>query len=258
MNKQFYFLSGLPRTGSTLLSSILAQNPNIHAEGYSHVCELMWQSFSCSLNDEKNNWGNEIVEAEREETIRYILKNIPNLYYSNINKSLIVDKSRNWTLPANLNLIKNFITDKPKIIVLVRPIEEIVASFVHLRKKNNWSQDSLFNDLLTAGTNPIMWPLEGAIWAKENNHGEFLFISYDELVFKTNTILTKIYDFCGWQKFEHNLQNINRPFVQKDEVWNLIGLHDVRQNIEKQKYQVNLPKNVLKKCYYLNSLLFED
>jgi len=258
MDKQFYFLSGLPRTGSTLLSSILSQNPNIHAEGSSHVCELMWQCFNCSLNDEKNGWSNEVLEADRGETVHHILNTISNLYYSNINKPIIIEKNRNWTLPANLNLIKNFITDKPKIIVLVRPIQEIVASFVHLREKNNWSQDTLFNGLLCEGTNPIMLPLEGAVWAKQNNHGEFLFISYDELIFETNTTLTKIYNFYGWQKFEHNLQNINRPFVQKDEVWNLIGLHDVRQNIEKRNYQIDLPKNILKKCYYLNSLLFED
>ena len=258
MNKQFYFLSGLPRTGSTLLSSILSQNPNIHAEGTSHACELMWESFSCSLNEEKNNWISDVLAADRQETIHHILSAIPNLYYSNVNKPIIVDKNRKWLLPAYLSLIKNHITDKPKIIVLVRPIEEIVASFVFLRKKNNWSEDTLFKSLLCEETNPIMLPLEGTIWAKENNNGEFLFISYDELVFKTKTTLIKIYDFCGWQKYEHNLKNINRPFVQKDEAYNLIGLHDVRQNIEKQKYQINFPKNVLKKCYYLNSLLFED
>jgi sulfotransferase len=258
VNKQFFFLGGLPRTGSTLLCSILSQNPNIHAEGSSHVCELLWQSLNCSLNEEKNNWNDDIVAADRQETIHHILNTIPNLYYSNINKPFIVDKNSTWILLSNLNLMKNFITDKPKIIVLVRPIQEIVASFVRLRKKNNWSDDTLFNDLLCEKTNPIMLPLEGAIWAKENNHGEFLFITYDQLVFETNTTLSKIYDFCGWQKYEHNLQNINRPFVQKDEVWNLIGLHDVRKTVEKQKYQIDFPKNVLKKCYYLNSLLFED
>jgi hypothetical protein len=155
-------------------------------------------------------------------------------------------------------LIKNFITDKPKIIVLVRPIQEIVESFVFLRKKNNWAEDILYEHLLEEEENPIMLPLQGAIWAKENNNGEFIFIRYDELVFETKNTLDKIYEFCGWQKFEHNLQNIKRPFVQKDEVWNLSGLHDVRETIERQNYQINLPKKILKKCYYLNSLLFED
>ena len=39
--QQFVCLSGLPRTGSTLLSAILSQNPLIHAEGNSAVSPLM-------------------------------------------------------------------------------------------------------------------------------------------------------------------------------------------------------------------------
>ena len=44
-------LSGLPRTGSTLLSAILYQNPKIHAEGNSGLCQLMWDlEVSCKHN----------------------------------------------------------------------------------------------------------------------------------------------------------------------------------------------------------------
>jgi sulfotransferase len=258
MNKQFYFLSGLPRTGSTLLSSILSQNPNIHAEGTSHVCGLMWQSFLCSLNEKRDNWTDDILASDRQKTIYHVLNNIPNLYYSDINKPIVLDKNRNWVLPGNFNIIKNFITNKPKIIVLIRPIQEIVASFVLLRKKNKWPEEHIFNGLLDEGDHLMMKPLEGVLWAKENNTGEFLFVHYDELVLETTKTLEKIYDFCEWQNFNHNLDNINRPFIQKDEAYNLIGLHDVRKNIEKQNYEVPFPKNVLKKCHYLNSLLFED
>ena len=31
MNKKYYLMAGLPRSGSTLLSSILSQNPSFHA-----------------------------------------------------------------------------------------------------------------------------------------------------------------------------------------------------------------------------------
>ena len=42
MIDKFIGLSGLPRSGATLLSAILDQNPEIHAEGSSAVCQLMW------------------------------------------------------------------------------------------------------------------------------------------------------------------------------------------------------------------------
>jgi hypothetical protein len=43
-NQQFAVFCGLPRTGSTLLINLLMQNPNIHGEGASLLCELMWQT----------------------------------------------------------------------------------------------------------------------------------------------------------------------------------------------------------------------
>jgi sulfotransferase len=46
MTKQFHFISGLPRSGSTLLSALLLQNPRFHAGMTSPVGTL----FSGMLN----------------------------------------------------------------------------------------------------------------------------------------------------------------------------------------------------------------
>jgi len=155
-------------------------------------------------------------------------------------------------------MIEKYITDKPKIVVLVRPMEEIVASFVQIRLKNNWPEEEAYGNLLNDGDNLIMLPLDGAIHAKQNNDGKFLFVHYDEIVFDTKKTLEKIYDFYEWPKYQHELKNIQRPFAQNDEVYNLNGLHEVRSIVEKQKYHIDLPKDIMKKCRYLNSLLFEE
>ncbi len=48
---EIVLLSGLPRTGSTLLQNILVQNTKIHAEGNSGLCQIMWDSkISCEQN----------------------------------------------------------------------------------------------------------------------------------------------------------------------------------------------------------------
>jgi sulfotransferase len=251
-------LSGLPRTGSTLLSSILSQNPSIHAEGLSHVCELMWQIYIGSANDNTDNWNDDIIASQRQESIVNIIRSIPDLYYGNISKPFVLDKSRSWILPYNVNIIKNYFCREPKFIVLIRPIEEIMASFVRLRIKNGWSEDILYHGLLDENTHPITIPIQGVISAKEKNQGEYLFVHYDDIVFDTKKTLEKIYDFCEWPKYEHQLENIERPFIQNDDVYKLNGLHDIRSSVEKQKYHIDLPKDIMKKCRYLNSLLFED
>ena len=41
--KTYHFLAGLPRSGNTLLSSILNQNPLIHSSPLSPINQIMWQ-----------------------------------------------------------------------------------------------------------------------------------------------------------------------------------------------------------------------
>ena len=38
----YYFMAGLPRSGSTLLSALLNQNPDIHSEPSSPLCGMMF------------------------------------------------------------------------------------------------------------------------------------------------------------------------------------------------------------------------
>ena len=87
--KQYVFLSGLPRTGSTLLSAILSQNPEIQAEGNSALCQIMWDAHvSCTVN------ATEQLKANKryENTLKDIVSEIPNMYYKKSESSIIVDK----------------------------------------------------------------------------------------------------------------------------------------------------------------------
>ena len=132
----FIALSGLPRTGSTLLSAILDQNPEIHAEGNSAVCQLMWDmQVSCETVASE-----QLTANNRQATQDSLVSAIPAIYYRNTKATHIVDKCRSWTLPANMDMLKRYVRDDPKVIVLTRPIDEIVQSFVELRKANGWQR----------------------------------------------------------------------------------------------------------------------
>jgi sulfotransferase len=242
--KKFIGLSGLPRSGSTLLSSILSQNPDIHAEGNSAVCQMMWD-----LDQSCNIYCKEQLEANnRQQTQLDIISAIPHIYYKDVTKPIIIDKCRSWTIPANLFLMQRYITENVKIIVLERPIIEIVKSFVSLRKENNWEGD-LEKGLLDEGTEPIVRSLSGVKWAKENNHkNTFLFIQYDDLINNTKQIINKIYKFIDEPIFEHDLNNIINNHPEDDKVYNMIGQHDIRPTINKRKIDIELSKKIIKKC----------
>jgi len=221
----FVCLSGLPRSGSTLLSVILHQNPKIHAEGNSAVCQMMWDMWqSC-----EKNCNEQLSANNRLDTKYQLLNQIPKIYYQNTTREVVVDKCRSWTLPANQDLLRRFITDKPKTIVLTRPIDEIVASFASLYERNNREFDE--NVLLRENSDPLMRSLLGVNWAKQVNKGEFLFITYKELVDETDAVLDSVYSFIGIERYEHDLNNILNEMPENDSVYGLIGMHDVRQTI---------------------------
>ena len=243
MNK-FIGLSGLPRTGSTLLSSILSQNPDIHAEGNSAVCQLMWDT------QENYKRYEQVHATNRMWGLKNIVSAIPEAYYKHVDAPIIFDKCRSWTLPTNMDLFKNFIDKKPKVIVLVRPVEEIVKSFIALWNRNNRQVTPEY--LLTANTDYLMRSLDGVRWAKQNNKGEFLFITYADLVDKTENVVNEIYKFCEIEPYKHDFNNIVNNYPENDAIYNLKGQHDIRPTIGYRALNIELSDDIIAKCKALD------
>jgi sulfotransferase len=250
--QHFVFLSGLPRSGSTLLTSILSQNPKIHAEGNSAVCQLMNDMiYSCVVNSSQQLRAN-----NREITTRQdLVCQIPHTYYKNITETIVVDKCRSWTLPANVEIIKQYITPNFKIIVLERPVLEIVKSFVKLYSDNNKYIVNV-EEFLAPNSEPIMRSIVGVTWAKQHNEdNNFLFLSYYDLINNPEETIRKIYDFCAWEYFPHDFTNIVTKYPENDAVYDLNGHHHVRPTIKKNDYDVVLPPEVFEKCKLIDRLM---
>lgn len=222
-----FFLSGLPRSGSTLLQALLSQNPDIHVEGNSPVCQLMWDvKSSC-----ENNSYEQLMASERLEFKDELIKSIPNLYYKGVS-SHILDKCRTWTLEENLKLIRKYIDPNPKIIVMIRPIREIVNSFNHI--VGNLDVPKLKEDsLFVPGSDPLMRPLAGIITAARNpdNKENLLIISYTDLIDATKLTLESVYKFLDIPQFTHDLSSVTPKKQENDLVYGVPDLHKVRSTI---------------------------
>lgn len=248
MYKQMVFLSGLPRTGSTLLNSILYQNPRIHTEGQSALPQLMWDMHT-SCNYSLTSASHLLRANHREDTGDELLRSIPKIYYRNVDRPIVVDKSILWCVPGNYWMITEWINPDPRVIVLVRPVEEIYRSIRNLNPDDPRLQEEI---LFKEQTPPLMWPLEGVRYARENNNGNFLFINYHDLVDDTTNVLHKIYDFCGWKKFKHTLDNISSSNTEDDLVHGFPGMHDIRSEISRREVRYELTPRELDMCLYLN------
>jgi sulfotransferase len=244
---QFFFLSGLPRSGSTLLASLLYQNPHIHTEGNSPLLQYLRE-----MHEVITTKGLEQLNACKKHRIaKEMVTGLADLYYANTDRPYVFDKSRVWTWTPNVKMLKEYITPNPKIIVLVRPIDQIIASFVNVYRQNNRA-DYNINAMLQRGTDPIMKAYECALMAMNDSKENCLFITYDYLINNTESTLKAIYNFIGLPDYTHDLSNIVNNQKENDVVYGLLGLHDIRQTIGKSEYKVELPEDVLNHCRVLN------
>ena len=118
--KTYHFMAGLPRSGSTLLKSLIDQNPNIHTEPVSSVMELMYHTEQYFKTSEQYQGYPKPQNAHK-----IISSFIENQYYER-EEEIIIDHCRAW--PNNIERIKTYITPNPKIICPVRDVVEVLTS----------------------------------------------------------------------------------------------------------------------------------
>ena len=129
MNHTYYFMSGLPRAGGTLLKSIIDQNPDIYAGPVSPVIELMYYNQYYFHTSESYDGD------PRPKSAYNLIKCMPDNYHCDIKKPIIIEHNRAWV--NNIERIKAYITPNPKIICTVRDVLEVLTSFITMIHRNS-------------------------------------------------------------------------------------------------------------------------
>ena len=124
-----YFLSGFPRSGSTLLTSLLNQRPDVYASPTSNLCDTM----GAAAKAWEQNPTTQASGGTQKDLIR-ILKGIAEERYDT--DKLVFDKSRGWPDPTIIKTMRKVQGDV-KIVTTVRPIAECLASFAKIAKPDN-------------------------------------------------------------------------------------------------------------------------
>lgn len=252
--KTFHFLTGLPRSGSTLLTVLLNQHPDIYS---SHQTDLL---TSMDIYQNQIN-GYESVQAGIETNNYYqVLESMAHNFYKDKTKPIILDKCRAWGVPKSLPFA-HLINPQGKFLYSFRPILEVLTSFIVLAENNpNNFIDRMMNtedfnvmhyrDINDARCDWLMRhnsQIDISILALGNlikNHKEkVMIIEYDNLINNPSNELNKINAFLSVQDFKYAFTNINDVNVHEDEaVFGIKEMHKVRSSINKKEVK---PENVL-------------
>ena len=243
--KAFHFISGMPRSGSQLLCNILNQNPRFHVSGTSGILDVI---FSV-----RNNWD-ELIEFKanpNEEAKKRVLRGILDNYYADVERPVIINKSRGWL--AYLELAEMILERPAKVIVPVRDIRDILASFEKL-----WRKGVATRQIAQERENYFQWQtVEGRceVWASKDQpvglaynrirdalargfHNRMFFIRYEDLTKRPVHVFAKLYEFLGEESFVHDFENVQQVIWEHDNVYGLGGnLHTIRSKVEPQEPQ---------------------
>ncbi len=254
--KTYYFDAGLPRSGSTLLGSLLNQNPLLHAGPLSPAFEVMYYT--------RDRLRGEQAQAHpKPEIFKKMVKNVIDTYYDNVEEPVVIDRCRAW--PAHIDLIKEYITPDPKILCTVRHPLDILASFIDLINNSRsvsfidkaLLQQNMFitNDTrcnLMMNPGGIVWESMNALATafRQNETSHIHFIQYDDLVSDPKRVIQGIHSFLRLKPYEYDFENVKNKYRENDkDVYGLPTMHEVRSKIEKtsRHYSEVLSEEVINK-----------
>jgi len=234
----FHFISGLPRSGSTLLANVLAQNSRFHTTQTSGIADVMFLV--------RNNWDKMVewqAHPDEEGKIR-VLRGILESYYKNVSAPVIFDKSRVWV--SLLEMAETVLGYKPKVIVPVRDIRDILASMEKLWRKKastgqtpheqaNYLQFQSVEGRLKAWINdmPVGVAYNRVKDAVVRGHrDQMYFLEFEKFTADPEEELKKVYAFLGEKWFVHDFKNVEQVTQENDDMHGFKDLHKIRPIIE--------------------------
>ncbi len=251
MQRGIHFISGLPRSGSTLLAAILRQNPHFHAGMTSPVGSL----FSALLRQMSQE--NETAVFIDDERRHAVLTAVFDAYYHREQATrLVFDTNRLWCAKLDA-LVRLF--PSAKVICCVRHVPWIIDSIERLVRRNALEPSRIFNfdpggtvysrvEGLGSGTGMVGYAWNALREAFFGEHADrLLLVTYETLTADPETALAAIYDFIGEPLFRHDFDNVQFDAEEFDVRLGAPGLHRVDPAVRAVERETILPPDLFRR-----------
>jgi len=260
MNKKFYFMGGLPRSGGTMLSSILNQNPDIYVSPQSVLPNTLgatYNQYSSKENKDSDQW----------DSIYRVMEMIIPTFYSGYKEKYIIDKNFSWLDAHPYVILENHLKNPIKVICPVRNILEILASWNRLCENdpnNQYDSDIIKSDKTKrpmadkradffmnmgnaeSGILNVIENLKRILYPQFKDN--IMLVDYDDMISDTEESVKRVYDFLGINYYDHDFNNLSTPHKYTDH-WGVKNHHKVKKVIEKEQYVLDdifLPSTIKK------------
>lgn len=260
MQNGIHFISGMPRAGSTLLASILRQNPRFHARMTSGVGSLVNASLG------QMSAGSEISVFFDEARRKAVLEGLFDGYYRGIHEEkLVFDTNRIWCskMPTIAELFP-----RAKVVACVRHAPWVIDSLERLVRANKFEPSGIFKfdpvgtvysraEAVQGGLGMVgfAWnALKEAFYGEHSNR--LMLLTYETLTANPAKAMAALYDFIDEPAFNHDFDDVASDEEAFDARLGTPGLHRVGKKIEARERRTILPPDLFRR--YENDSFWRD
>mgnify|MGYP003108932754 FL=1 len=254
-NKQLFFLVAQPRSGNTLFTSIMNQNPDIACTPNSITLEIMKNLFLLKQTDVFQNYPD-------HKSLDNVLDVVFNNYYKDWPQRIIIDRGPVMTI-GNFALVQKHFKRPFKCIVLLRDLMDVLASYMKWYTENpdafpnrhNCKNDEEKLSKIMNKDGAVAKDLE-AIKNSYNYPSLCHYVKYNDLVAQPEKEIRKVYQFMGLPYFNHKFEDLQQVEVNGMKYDDTIvgkNMHNIRSIVRKvhNPYIDKIPESIRQKYEHI-------
>jgi hypothetical protein len=243
LDKEFIFIVGSPRSGTTWLHTILSGHPKVasiapveltHFSNYIPSLIRIWNNQKKNLA--KNPWEHGLASIWSDDEFDHFLRSFTRDVYRKIldknpGATHIADKHPNYSnfLPAITKVLPN-----ARIVHIIRDGRDVVVSSKSVNKRRGFMHaetEVMAKKWKTFVTNAIGY----------RGNENYFELKYEDLLGNNRALLADLFRFCGLEATEDFLgETINRNKLDKNPVSSAnTAINSIREN-KKEIYRSNL------------------
>lgn len=219
--RAFHAIAGLPRSGSTLLCNILAQNPAFYASSTSPLPRLLnglseWFSEQPEVKSDLH-----ADPGELQRRLRTVMQATCGAWYAGRGGDVVFDKSREWTLHHELLWT---LFPAAKLIVTVRDLKEVYASVLKQHSRNPLLRTVPGTALgrserLFSPQGLIGGPLAGVMDLQRRRSPSAVFVQFEHLVQSPEEAMRALYEQLDEPYFVHDFERVENKATDLDALY---------------------------------------
>jgi len=247
--KNIAYLSGLPRSGSTVLSNVLAMHPEITSTPSSPLCSIVqamrrtWSDDPFLLSQLDDNF--EVVHNRLRNSMRAFMQE----WSAEHSTPVVIDKNRGW-----LNCIEWLRELDPdfKIIVTLRDLRDVYTSVEKQHRKTLFIDfpDHMEHNLVDVRANNLLGDagIVGGVLKSIQNVGDIPNIEqhiyywrFEDFLEKPAETTNHLFNFLGLEGADIDYDNIVQSTHESDSYYRMKYKHDISSTIDKPVSHADVP-----------------